>query len=122
MSPSLLNPATGEEITVNDTKGEIRILCPFTFFSSPGVLAFKEPWPGLARSIYGDHSRFVETYFKPYKGYYFTGDGAYRDHEGHYWIYGRVDGTMESKSLFSFSFLFLLSFFFFFRLLPSANA
>lgn len=80
MSPALLNPSTGEEISVNDTKG---------------VLAFKEPWPGLARSIYGDHSRYVETYFKPYKGYYFTGDGAYRDHDGHYWIYGRVDDVIS---------------------------
>jgi acetyl-CoA synthetase len=46
----------------------------------------------MARTIYGDHKRYLETYFKPYPGYYFTGDGAGRDSDGYYWIKGRVDG------------------------------
>jgi acetyl-CoA synthetase len=60
-----------------------------------GILAFKTPWPGIARTIYGDHSRFVNTYFKIYPGYYFTGDGCRRDKDGYYWITGRVDDVIN---------------------------
>lgn len=60
-----------------------------------GVLAVSEPWPGQARTIYGDHERFEETYFKLYPGYYFTGDGCRRDEDGYYWITGRVDDVIN---------------------------
>jgi acetyl-CoA synthetase len=60
-----------------------------------GVLAIKASWPGQIRSIYGDQKRMVETYFKPYPGYYFTGDGARRDEDGDYWITGRVDDVLN---------------------------
>jgi acetyl-CoA synthetase len=60
-----------------------------------GVLAISEPWPGQMRTIYGDHERFEETYFKLYPGYYFTGDGCRRDEDGYYWITGRVDDVIN---------------------------
>ena len=60
-----------------------------------GVLALQEPWPGQMRTIYGDHERFEETYFKLYPGYYFTGDGCRRDEDGYYWITGRVDDVIN---------------------------
>lgn len=60
-----------------------------------GILAFKAPWPGIARTIYGDHTRFVNTYFKLYPGYYFTGDGCRRDADGYWWITGRVDDVIN---------------------------
>ena len=60
-----------------------------------GVLAIKEPWPGQMRTIYRDHDRFEETYFKMYPGYYFTGDGCRRDEDGYYWITGRVDDVIN---------------------------
>ena len=60
-----------------------------------GVLALSEPWPGQMRTIYGDHDRFEETYFKLYPRYYFTGDGCRRDEEGYYWITGRVDDVIN---------------------------
>jgi len=60
-----------------------------------GVLAIKSSWPGQIRSVYGDHQRMVETYFKPYPGYYFTGDGARRDEDGDYWITGRIDDVIN---------------------------
>jgi len=60
-----------------------------------GVLAIKDSWPGQARTIWGDHGRFVSTYFETYKGYYFTGDGCRRDEDGYYWITGRVDDVLN---------------------------
>ena len=60
-----------------------------------GLLAIRFPVPGFARTIYGDHSRFIETYYKLYPNYYFTGDGARRDEEGDYWITGRVDDVLN---------------------------
>ena len=60
-----------------------------------GLLAIKASWPGQIRSVYGDPQRMVDTYFKPYPGYYFTGDGARRDEDGHYWITGRVDDVIN---------------------------
>jgi len=62
---------------------------------SEGVLVLERPWPGQARSIYGDHQRFIDTYFKNYPGYYFTGDGARCDEYGYYWITGRVDDVIN---------------------------
>jgi acetyl-CoA synthetase len=60
-----------------------------------GNLAIKQPWPSMMRTVYGDHKRFYETYFAMFKGYYFTGDGARRDADGHYWITGRVDDVLN---------------------------
>ncbi len=60
-----------------------------------GNLAIKHPWPSQMRTLYGDHSRFYETYFQMYPGYYFTGDGAKRDEDGYYWITGRVDDVLN---------------------------
>ncbi|RMQ44191.1 Acetyl-coenzyme A synthetase [Pseudomonas cichorii] len=60
-----------------------------------GLLAIKASWPGQIRSVYGDPQRMIDTYFKPYAGYYFTGDGARRDEDGDYWITGRVDDVIN---------------------------
>jgi acetyl-CoA synthetase len=60
-----------------------------------GYLCIKRPWPGQARTIYGDHKRFLETYFSQYPPYYFTGDGCRRDEDGYYWITGRVDDVIN---------------------------
>jgi acetyl-CoA synthetase len=60
-----------------------------------GVLAIRRPWPGIARTIYGDHERFIETYFSQIPGAYFTGDGAKRDEDGYYWIIGRIDDVIN---------------------------
>ena len=60
-----------------------------------GVLAIEEPWPSQMRTIFGDHNRFEETYFRLYPGYYFTGDGCRRDEDGYYWITGRVDDVIN---------------------------
>ncbi len=60
-----------------------------------GVLVIKASWPGQIRSIYGDPQRMIDTYFKPYPGYYFTGDGARRDEDGDYWITGRIDDVIN---------------------------
>ena len=62
---------------------------------SEGVLAIADSWPGQARTIWGDHGRFVSTYFETYKGYYFTGDGCRRDEDGYYWITGRDDDVLN---------------------------
>ncbi|MBI4005114.1 MAG: AMP-binding protein, partial [Gammaproteobacteria bacterium] len=60
-----------------------------------GNLVIKRSWPGQMRTVYGDHQRFIETYFKIYPGMYFTGDGARRDEDGFYWITGRVDDVIN---------------------------
>ncbi|WP_297326964.1 acetate--CoA ligase [uncultured Bartonella sp.] len=60
-----------------------------------GNLCITDSWPGQMRTIYGDHNRFVETYFSTYKGKYFTGDGCRRDSDGYYWITGRVDDVLN---------------------------
>ncbi|EWG98295.1 acetate--CoA ligase [Halomonas sp. BC04] len=60
-----------------------------------GNLVILDSWPGQARSIWGDHDRFVQTYFSTYKGMYFTGDGCRRDEDGYYWITGRVDDVLN---------------------------
>ena len=60
-----------------------------------GNLVMLDAWPGLMRTVYGDHSRFVQTYFSAFKGLYFTGDGARRDEDGYYWITGRVDDVLN---------------------------
>ena len=80
IQPVILEPTSGEEI--HDTAAE-------------GVLCIKDSWPGQMRSVWGDHERFMKTYFADYKGYYFTGDGCRRDDDGYYWITGRVDDVIN---------------------------
>jgi acetyl-CoA synthetase len=60
-----------------------------------GNLCIADSWPGMMRSLYGDHARFVQAYFSSFKGLYFTGDGARRDEDGYYWITGRVDDVIN---------------------------
>ncbi len=60
-----------------------------------GILLLQDSWPGQMRTVYRDHQRFEETYFKAYPGYYFTGDGCRRDEDGYYWITGRVDDVLN---------------------------
>ncbi|MDC0120369.1 acetate--CoA ligase [Amylibacter sp.] len=79
VQPVILDPQTGQEI-----EG-----------ACEGVLAIKESWPSQMRTVYGDHDRFVKTYFEAYKGYYFTEDGCKRDKDGYYWITGRVDDVLN---------------------------
>jgi acetyl-CoA synthetase len=82
-------PFFGVEPCILDEKGtELKGACS-------GILAIKRAWPGSMRTVYGDHSRFEETYFRMFNGYYFTGDGARRDEDGYYWITGRVDDVIN---------------------------
>lgn len=76
----LIDPVSGQEIIGNDVEG---------------VLAVKSTWPSMARSVYRNHQKYLDTYLRPYPGYYFTGDGAARDHDGYYWIRGRVDDVVN---------------------------
>lgn len=80
IQPILLNPATGQVLE----SGE-----------EAGVLAIRSPWPSMARSVFNNHQRFLETYTKPYPGYYYTGDGASIDKDGYIWIRGRVDDVIN---------------------------
>jgi len=75
-----LDPQTGQELIETECEG---------------VLCIKDSWPGQMRTVYGDHERFIKTYFSDYKGYYFTGDGCRRDADGYYWITGRVDDVIN---------------------------
>jgi acetyl-CoA synthetase len=63
--------------------------------AATGNLVIAQSWPGQMRSVYGDHQRFIDTYFKTYRGKYFTGDGCRRDEDGYYWITGRVDDVIN---------------------------
>ncbi|RPB05564.1 acetate--CoA ligase [Choiromyces venosus 120613-1] len=80
IEPAIIDPVSGDELHGNDVEG---------------VLAIKKPWPSMARTVWASHQRFMDTYLNVYKGYYFTGDGAGRDHEGYYWIRGRVDDVVN---------------------------
>jgi acetyl-CoA synthetase len=63
--------------------------------ATEGNLCIIDSWPGQMRTVYGDHERFIQTYFSTYKGKYFTGDGCRRDEDGYYWITGRVDDVIN---------------------------
>ena len=63
--------------------------------ANEGILVIEHDWPGMMRSIWNDHERFIQTYLAPYPGRYFTGDGARRDADGYYWITGRVDDVLN---------------------------
>ncbi len=80
VDPVILDPETGEEVTVPNQEG---------------ALFIKKPWPGMARTVYGDHDRFVDTYFSRVPGLYFTGDGAKKDEDGFFWITGRIDDVLN---------------------------
>ncbi|KAG7477907.1 hypothetical protein MATL_G00074470 [Megalops atlanticus] len=62
---------------------------------SEGYLVFKQPWPGIMRTVYGNHQRFEATYFQKFPGYYVTGDGCRRDQDGYFWITGRIDDMLN---------------------------
>ncbi|RLA92729.1 MAG: acetate--CoA ligase, partial [Deltaproteobacteria bacterium] len=78
-----------EPAIVDDTGEEVR------FPNQEGALCIKRPWPGMARTIFGDHDRFIDTYFSKVPGMYFSGDGAKRDEDGYYWIIGRIDDVIN---------------------------
>merc|ERR1712032_1097047 len=78
--PKVLDPTTGKELEGNNMGG---------------VLVFGQSWPSMLRTVYGDHQRFLDTYLRPYPGYYLTGDGCVRDKDGYYWITGRVDDVIN---------------------------
>ncbi|KAB5592953.1 Acetyl-CoA synthetase [Ceratobasidium theobromae] len=80
IEPVILDPVSGEELKGNNVEG---------------VLCVRKPWPSITRSVYKDHARYLDTYLKPYPGYYFTGDGAARDQDGYIWIKGRVDDVIN---------------------------
>mmetsp|Transcript_15586 Transcript_15586/g.28119 ORF Transcript_15586/g.28119 Transcript_15586/m.28119 type:complete len:659 (-) Transcript_15586:101-2077(-) len=80
VDPKVLDPASGKVIEGNNVAG---------------VLVFAQSWPSMLRTVYGDHQRFLDVYLKPYPGYYLTGDGCVRDHDGYYWITGRIDDVIN---------------------------
>lgn len=79
VAPALMN-GEGQLVSGNDVEGS---------------LVLTQSWPGQARTVWGDHERFIQTYFSTFPGVYFTGDGARRDADGHYWITGRVDDVLN---------------------------
>ncbi len=83
-------PMMGIQPVIVDTEGK-----ELTSKSVEGNLCIKYPWPGIARTIWGDHERFRQTYFSTYKNMYFTGDGVKRDEDGYYRILGRVDDVIN---------------------------
>ncbi|TRZ00203.1 hypothetical protein DNTS_034628 [Danionella cerebrum] len=85
-----MRPFFGIRPALLDEKGQI-----ITGNDVTGALCISQAWPGMARTIFGDHQRFVDAYFKPYKGQYFTGDGAYRSEDGYYQITGRMDDVIN---------------------------
>ncbi|ANQ09331.1 Acetyl-CoA synthetase [Plasmodium coatneyi] len=84
-------PFFGVQLEILDSK----TLEPLNGPNVCGLLCIKSPWPGMLRTVYGNHSRLVKTYFSSCPNYYFTGDGAYRDEDGYYWISGRIDDTLN---------------------------
>ena len=86
---SATRPFFGVRPAIVDNDGRIRD------GAAAGNLCLLDSWPGQMRTVYGDHRRFVETYFSTYEGKYFTGDGARRDEDGYYWITGRVDDVLN---------------------------
>ncbi|KAJ1660058.1 acetyl-coenzyme A synthetase 2 [Dispira simplex] len=84
-------PFFGIEVAVLDPHTGMEVSGP----DATGILAIKRPWPSMARTIAGDHGRFLATYMTPYPGYYFSGDGVTRDADGYLWIRGRVDDVIN---------------------------
>ncbi|MBO6675798.1 MAG: acetate--CoA ligase [Rhizobiales bacterium] len=86
---SATRPFFGVQPALVDAEGQI------LEGATEGNLVITDSWPGQMRTVYGDHERFVQTYFSTYKGMYFTGDGCRRDEDGYYWITGRVDDVIN---------------------------
>jgi len=86
---SATKPFFGVKPVVVDNEGQI------LDGATEGNLCIADSWPGQMRTVYGDHERFVQTYFSTFSGYYFTGDGCRRDEDGYYWITGRVDDVIN---------------------------
>jgi acetyl-CoA synthetase len=86
---SATRPFFGVQPEIVDPEGN------FLKGAAEGYLIIKDAWPGMLRTVFGDHERFIQTYFSNYKGLYFTGDGARRDEDGYYWITGRVDDVIN---------------------------
>ena len=86
---SATKPLFGIQPAIVDSDGVVRD------GPTEGNLIITDSWPGQMRTIYGDHQRFIDTYFSTYEGSYFTGDGARRDEDGYYWITGRVDDVLN---------------------------
>ena len=86
---SASKPLPGVQPALVDAGGEL------LHGAAEGNLVLLDSWPGQMRSVYGDHQRFIDTYFKTYPGMYFTGDGCRRDADGYYWITGRVDDVIN---------------------------
>jgi acetyl-CoA synthetase len=86
---SATRPFFGIKPALVDDKGA------FLEGAASGNLVLLDSWPGQMRTVYGDHQRFFETYFRTYPGMYFTGDGCRRDEDGYYWITGRVDDVLN---------------------------
>ena len=83
-------PFFGVQPALVDAEGKV-----METIEARGNLVVTAPWPGQIRTVYGDHQRVVDTYYRQYEGFYFTGDGARRDADGYYWITGRVDDVMN---------------------------
>ena len=86
---SASKPLFGVQLEVVDSDGKI------LDGEAEGLLVITDSWPGQMRTVYGDHQRFVDTYFATFDGWYFTGDGVRRDEDGYYWITGRVDDVLN---------------------------
>lgn len=86
---SATKPFFGIEPVIMDANGQV------LSGATEGNLCLARSWPGQMRTVYGDHQRFIDTYFSTYPGYYFTGDGCRRDADGYYWITGRVDDVIN---------------------------
>jgi acetyl-CoA synthetase len=86
---SATRPFFGVQPEIVDAEGKVQS------GATSGNLCISDSWPGQMRTVYGDHQRFVDTYFKTYPGKYFTGDGCRRDEDGYYWITGRVDDVIN---------------------------
>ncbi len=86
---SASKPFFGIQLQILDTDGNV------LEGAAEGVLAITDSWPGQMRGIYGDHQRFIDTYFSTFENKYFTGDGVKRDEDGYYWITGRVDDVLN---------------------------
>jgi acetyl-CoA synthetase len=80
VDPVILDPETGQEVK---------------YPNQEGALFIRRPWPGMARTVYGDHDRYKDTYFSKVPGMYFTGDGSKQDEDGYFWITGRIDDVIN---------------------------
>jgi acetyl-CoA synthetase len=90
--PFMIRPFFGMDFVLLDENGAEQ-----EKFNSRGALCIKKPWPAMARTVYGDHERYIQAYLKPYKGYYFTGDAASTDEFGFFRMNGRLDDVIKVR-------------------------